>query len=340
MNIKLLKGINYLSIAITVALTIFFLINLFDNTSYRNDERFLRMIPYLIIQPLLLIFSLIISIKTHQQKGVMLFALFLSLLSMNYVLQYLRMVNTDWMSFVWIVISYALTATVHIKSLQSFPRQITKQDVKAIFPKNKILYEYTNWSIKNYIWIVFPVIVAVAASLGINDSLIDTFIMFTALLGLYVNYKKSSPSERNKILWLFWGLMTYTFLFILHLILQYITKENPFISRLIFGSVINIVLVFSLLMSLFFSDAFDTGVLIRRTLVDGFFFILIVLIYNTVEHYFLHWLSHELELSDVLLSSLLSGAFVLAFSPLHHKLMNFLKKKMKKNIVEHTENEV
>jgi len=340
MNIKLLKGINYLSIAITVALTIFFLINLLGNASYRNDERFLRMIPYFIIQPLLLIFSLIISIKTHQQKGVMLFALFLSLISMDYVMQYLRMINPDWMPSILIVISYALTGTVYIKSLQSFPRQITKQDSQSIFPKNKIIPGYLNWSIKGYTWIVFPVIIAVVAFLDVNNSLIDTFVLLTGLLSLYVNYKKSSPSERNKILWLFWGLITYTFLFILHLIFQYITKENPFILRLIFSSIINIVLVFSLLMSLFFSDAFDTGVLIRRTLVDGFLFILIVLIYNTIEHYFLHWLSHELELSDVLLSSLLSGAFVLAFSPLHHKLMDFLKKIMKQNIVEHAENEV
>jgi len=328
MNIKLLKGVNYLSIVITLALTIFFLINLLGNSSYRNDERFLRMIPYFIIQPLLLIFSLVISIKTHQQKGVMLFALFLSLISMDYVMQYLRMVNTGWMPFVLIVISYALTGTVYIKSLQSFPRQITKQDTPSIFPKNKIISGYLNWSIKGYTWIVFPVIIAVVAFLDVNNSLIDTFVLLTGLLNLYVNYKKSSPSERNKILWLFWGLIAYTFLFMLHLILQYITMENPFILRLIFSSIINIVLVFSLLMSLFFSDAFDTGILIRRTLVDGFLFILIVLIYNTVEHYFLHWLSHELELSDVLLSSLLSGAFVLAFSPIHHKLMHFLKKKI------------
>lgn len=340
MNIKLLKGINYLSIAITVALTIFFLINFLGSASYRNDERFLRMIPYFIIQPLLFIFSLIISIKTHQQKGVMLFALFLSLISMDYVMQYVRMINPDWMPSVLIVISYAFTGTVYIKSLQSFPRQITKQDTQSIFPKNKIISGYLNWSVKGYTWIVFPVIIAVAAFLDVNNSLIDTFVLLTGLLSLYVNYKKSSPSERNKILWLFWGLITYTFLFILHLILQYITKENPFILRLIFSSIINIVLVFSLLMSLFFSDAFDTGILIRRTLVDGFLFILIVLIYNTIEHYFLHWLSHELELSDVLLSSLLSGAFVLAFSPLHHKLMDFLKKIMKKNIAGHPENEV
>jgi hypothetical protein len=37
MNSKLLKGINYVSIAITIALTIFFFVNLFSNPLYRND---------------------------------------------------------------------------------------------------------------------------------------------------------------------------------------------------------------------------------------------------------------------------------------------------------------
>lgn len=182
----------------------------------------------------------------------------------------------------------------------------------------------------------FPIILGGIATMG-SPNLMDVFIMITALLGLYVNYKKSSSHERDKILWLFWGVLTFTFLVIIQLLLNYYTEESSGTVRILFSIFRNSVLVCSLMMSLFFSNAFDTGILIRRTLVDGFIFIFIVLIYNTLEHYFLHWLSHELEISDVLLSSVTSGIFVLAFSPLHHKFMNYLEKKVKKHPHVHPE---
>ncbi len=337
MNSKLLKTINYLSITITVVLTIIFFVNLTGNSLYRNDSRFLTTIPYLISQPLMVIFSIIITIKTHQQKGVMLFALFLSLISTDWIIQFLRLMNADWIPLIWLLITNALTATVYIKSLQSFPRQITKQDIISVFPKNKIASGYINWAIKDSTWLVFPLIVVGFTYLNINDKLNDLFVLLTALLCLYVNYKTSATIERNKILWLFWGLISFTFLAIIQSILYFSTTEISLIVRLIFNIFMTFVLLLSLVMSLFFSNTFDTGILLRRTIVDGFVFIIIILMYNTVEHYLLHWLSHKLEISDALLSSLLSGIFVLAFSPLHHKFMSFLEKKVKKQPLEHIE---
>jgi hypothetical protein len=337
MNSKLLKAINYLSITITIVLTLIFFVNLFGNSLYRNNSRFLITLPYLVSQPLMLVFSIIISIKTHQQKGVMLFALFLSLISMDWVIQFIRLMNVDSIPLEWLLITNALTGTVYIKSLQSFPRQITKQDIQSVFPKNKIASGYINQAIKDYTWLVFPLILVGFTLLNINDKLNDLFVLLTALMCMYVNYKKSSSIERNKILWLFWGLIAFTFLAIIQTILYFGTTEISLIVRMLFSISMTFVLLLSLVMSLFFSNTFDTGILIRRTLVDGLLFIVIVLIYNTVEHYILHWLSHKLEISDVLLSSLLSGIFVLAFSPLHHKFMSLLEKKVKKHPLEHTE---
>jgi membrane-associated HD superfamily phosphohydrolase len=157
----------------------------------------------------------------------------------------------------------------------------------------------------------------------------DIFITITASLCMYVNFKKSTASDRNKILWLFWGLISFTFLIIIHAIVYYLSFDALQTVSLLFNILMVCVLAVSLFMSLFYADTFDTGILIRRTFVNGFIFILIVLIYNTLEHYFLHWLAHELHLSDVLLSSLLSGILVLAFSPLHHRLMHFLEKYIK-----------
>jgi hypothetical protein len=334
---KLLKGINYLFITITIVLIIIFCANLFGNPLYRNDGRFFTSIAHLISIPLLAIFSIIISIKTHQQKGVMLFALFLAILSMNWIIQYLHLLNPDWIPSFGLLIINALTGTIYLKAFQSFPRQISKQDIIAVFPKNKIVSGYINWAIKDYTWLLFPILLLGGALLHINDKLSDIFVLLTGLLCLYVNYKRSSATERNKILWLFWGLISFTFLMIMYSILDASITEISRFVKLLYNCFLIFAFLLSLVMSLFFSNTFDTGILIRRTLVDGLIFIVIVLVYNTIEHYFLHWLSDELEISDVILSSLLSGIFVLAFSPLHHKFMSYLEKKVKKNHVEHNE---
>ncbi len=328
-NIKWHKIINYISIAITVALTDFFLVNLIGNPLHRNNPKLFASWPFFILQPLLVIFAFIINIKSQQQKGVLLFALFLSLISQDFVLQYIRMLNADWIPYLIVVISYALTGTVYIKSFECFPRQITKQEIASVFPKNKIASFYLNWIIKDYTWFVFPVIIGLASLLKVKSAFIDIPILLTALLSLYTNYRQSSPTERNKILWLFWGLITYIFLIILLLLIQNYPNENPRVLRLVFSTLMAFTIALMFFMSLFFSNTFNTGVLIRRTIVNGFLFILIIIIYNSIEHYFLHWLSHTLGISDVILSSILSGIFVLAFSPLHHKLMDLLNRKIK-----------
>ncbi|MHB1278614.1 MAG: hypothetical protein ACYC1Q_09450 [Bacteroidia bacterium] len=332
---KLLKGATFVCIAISTVLAIVFLVNLFDNDLYSHDGRFFNRIPQLVSIPLFIIFSIIISVKTHQQKGVILFAMFLALLSIDWLLQFLRSTNTDWISFYWVLVTNSITGVVYIKAFQSFPRQMVKEDALSVFPKNKIVSGYINWAIKDYTWIVFPILLVGCYLLIGSDSLSDLFVLITALLGLYVNFKKSTKEERQKILWLFWGMITFTLIMVIHAIVHFTASELSPLVRLLFNTGLMLVLILSLVMSLFFSNTFDTGILIRRTLVDGFIFIIIVLIYNTVEHYFLHWLSHVLEISDVILSSFLSGIFVLAFSPLHHQLMGYLEKKVKKNPVEH-----
>jgi len=328
---KLLKGATYVCIAISMVLALILLINSFDDVLYSKDGLFFSRIPQLISIPLFIIFSIIISVKTNQQKGVLLFAMFLSLLTTNWLLQYLRLVNIEWISNYWVVVTSAITALVFIKAFQSFPRQLEKEDVRAVFPKNKIVSGYINWALSDYSWLVFPILLIGCYLLISNGILSDLFVLITALLGLYINFRKSTKEERQKILWLFWGIITFTLILAVRLIVNFTAAELSFMVKLLFNTSSMLVLNLSLVMSLFFFNTFDTGILIRRTLVNGFIFILIVLIYNTLEHYFLHWLSHVLEISDVILASFLSGIFVLAFSPLHHKLIGYLEKKVKKS---------
>ena len=168
-------------------------------------------------------------------------------------------------------------------------------------------------------------------SSGILYGFTNLGILITGSLLIFVNYRTSSASGKNKILWLFWGILTYSLLSIFTTIIYSFQSDNLPSLNLFFGSLKMLLLITSLAMSLFFFDTFNTGVIIERTILNSIIFIIIVLIYNTAEHYLLHWLSHKLHISDVLLSSFLSGIFVLIFSPIHHRLMHFIEKRVKMN---------
>jgi len=302
----------------------------FDGRHYRNGE-FLQRYPQMVAFPLFLIFSIIILIKANLGKGTLLLALFFSSVSQNICLQFLLDVTNGTVSMyaVWIALSGGLAGTLYIKS---FPRSITAANINVVFRGNKIFRKYIGWTLKRYAWVVIFLVITISYLFAQGlYGLLDILILITAFLSLYINYKNATPSERNKILWFFWGILTFTFLRIIELIIKSFDQGNSTIVGLIITSIGFFILIISLLMSLFFFNAFDTGLLIRRTVVDACIFILIVLIYNTLEHYFLHWLSHTMHVSNVLISSFMSGIFVPVFTPVHHKLMHFAEKKIKKH---------
>jgi hypothetical protein len=343
-GIKQIRIVNFLSVGITCILWIILFSIFFGDDALRLSARMRSSYPVIVSSLLLLVFALLISLKTRPQKGTLLFALFLSLYSEDFVLQYLHNLNPAWVPQWLLMASFAVTGTVFMKTLQIFPRTLSSDDISTVI-KWKIPAAYFRWSLKNYTWLVYPVIIFGAGYastfympvVGFTVAFLNIGILITGTLNLFATYKRSTHTERNKILWLGWGVLIFSFLAILMIIIQLFNKEMSETLRLIFNSLMAASLVLSMAMSLFFSDTFDTGILIRRTLVDGTIFTIIIILYNTLEHYFLHWLSEVLHLSDVLISSFLSGIFVMIFSPLHHRLMHFLERKIKKQEAHHTQ---
>ena len=333
-SFKLLRLLTVCSILVASVLWVIFFYLFFSNGYYTNTDAFLLHYPRIFVCPTLIVFSIIIVVKANPNKGILLYALFLTAFSQNICLQLLLkvMASPYWGNIFWVSIIGGVAGTLYIKSLQYFPRQVTDSNINMVFPRSKLISGFARWTLKNYTWILFPVIITSGYYFSATSAwsgLLDVFIMLSACLSLYVNYKNSTPSERNKILWLFWGLLSYTFLYIISVIIGSFYPGDVRVFKLIMTFISHFLLLISLVMSLFYSNAFDTGHLIRRTIVDGSIFILIVLIYNTLEHYFLHWLSETLHLSNVLISSFMSGFFVLIFTPVHHKLMHFAKRKVK-----------
>jgi hypothetical protein len=166
-------------------------------------------------------------------------------------------------------------------------------------------------------------------------TVVNILIMLSGFAYMYISYKKVGIDSRNSILWLFWGLLCYVILIFFSAIpLLFSSQENTLIDSMvaIIGNLILLVMIF---MSVFFARTFDTGFIIKRTIVDGSLFLLVILVYNVVEHYVLHTINHTLHINDAFLASLLSGIMVLVISPLHHKLTAYLNKKFKSGKDQH-----
>lgn len=324
---QLLKVICLLSSFVTSIIWIAFFVQFF-NTSEFSKIDYLLQNPSIIVYPLFCIYSIIIVIKTNSNQGILLFSLFLSFLSQNIAIQYLFIQHPNYEREIITTISFIITSIFYIKSYQNFPQQISSEDIDAQFPKSKRLRVYLNACLKKEFLFVFPVIVYIITLIFPHNTLMQAIVLsvvlLTGILFLYVNYKVSTQSSRNKITWLLWGVLCYTFLTILYSVFANSTPGNQESITIVFMVLRTLSLFISITMCLFFFDTFDTGVLIRRTIVDGLIFILIIFLYNTIEHYFLHWITHKLHISDTLISSILSGFFVLIFSPIHHKFMHVL----------------
>ncbi len=331
---SILKLTCIVSSLITSVIWIAFFITFFKGIDEINAGDYFLNNVNIILYPLYVIFSIIIVIKANSNRGALLFSLFLSLVSQNIALNYFFVQNPIYNNNFIFTLSFIITSTIYIKSFQNFPQHLDQNDVNKYFPKLKLIRIYLQAFLSNRMWIAFPVIVlALSFTFPGNkfmQSSVFSIVTLTAVFFLYLNYKVSNPSNRNKIAWLFWGVLCYTFLSVFNVILMFTEPEFQQSIAAIINIFRALSLFISITMCLFFFDTFDTGVLIRRTIVDGIIFIVIVLLYNSIEHYFLHWITHKLHISNTLISSILSGFFVLVFSPLHHRFMHVLDRKLKK----------
>lgn len=235
--------------------------------------------------------------------------------------------------YLWIALSTFLIGNLLILSLQQFPQAVTAQNLQAtIRPRwmrsylSHLLHPVRFWAILGSIFLVIAFVEYWVPA--VQSAITNLLILFTALAYLYCNFRLTTGKEHDRILWLFWGLFMYTILTIISYTVYLVDTPSETV-RVSIAMLYMLVLLVSFVMSVFFADTFDTQIFVRRTAVNATLFLAVVFLYNTIEHYFLHWVSHTLHISNVLLSSLLSGLLVLFISPLHHRLTAFLNRKLK-----------
>lgn len=293
----------------------------------------LQYFSYYSRQLALAIMALFIAFKAKGDKGTYLVACFWAALVLNNVVDTL-IINYHTTKIIVDAITSALAAATFIYSMQYFPERMDAAAIK-INIKFKPLRAYLTWLLKPLnIWGYFALFIfalyLLQGLLTIKLLIGDFVIIITALMFMIINYRKDAAKGHNSILWLFWGVLIQLFLMTFFGLLSvFNVTDNPYIN-VVYSFLSTFAILTALFMSIFFADSFNTGVIIKRTLVNGFLFLLIIWVYNTAEHYLMHTINEHLEINDVFASSLLSGVLILAIRPLHHKLEHFLDHKFKK----------
>lgn len=277
--------------------------------------------------------AVFLSFKGKLQKGGQLFALFLVGLVLNDVWFYQGFTKN--ISALVLSLESALTATLFVSAFQFFPNQITSQQIKRYIKIAPLRVLMDKLLKGNSLWFFFlPIVFILTAtfnllSLKLPMVALNLVIILTGFAYMYINYKKAGIDSRSSILWLFWGVLCHIILVLFSTMLNLFNPADNTLITLVVAIARNLVLLVMVFMSVFFASSFDTGFIIKRTIVDGALFLFVILIYNVVEHYLLHTINHTLHINDVFISSLFSGIMVLVISPLHHKLITYLNKKLK-----------
>ena len=281
----------------------------------------------------LAIMALFIAFKARGDKGTYLIACFWAALVLNNVIVS-AIIEYPIAEAIVNAITSAIVAPLFIYSMQYFPNQVTIEAIKGNI-KNKPLRAYLTWLLKPINkWLYFAgfimVLYFVLDFFKVKLQIADILTIATALMFMVINYRKPGAKGRNSILWLFWGILTILLLTMFFDLLKTFNITNNPLVDVVYSFLSTFVILASLFMSIFFADSFNTGIIIKRTLVDGLLFLIVILFYNTVEHFALHTINEYFGISDAFSSSLLSGVLVLILSPLHHRLSNFLDHKLKR----------
>lgn len=258
-------------------------------------------------------------------------SLYLALAMGAYSLVIQLPVEGGFLYFVSMVLSI-ITGNLFILSMQYFPVKITSAKLDAVIKPQWVRAYLKTWLKPRHLWIGMTAILFIISVLeylvpALQDAFSNLLILLTGFAYLYINFRLTTGAAHAKILWLFWGLLMYTLTFAVYVVISVYTPSEPVAMIILMLQLL--ALLFSFVMSVFFADAFDTGVLVRKTAINALVFLIALFMYNTVEHFVLHWLAHTLHISDAMLSSLLSGLLVLIISPLHHRLTGYLNKKLK-----------
>ena len=193
--------------------------------------------------------------------------------------------------------------------------------------------------------VLWPVIAALALLDDLSGVALVANISRLCIIGLgivyfRINYRDGGAEVRHKVLWfLAWAVASAVVSLVMLAISAALGPDTSAVLRAVLRISLNalnsLLQLFCVAAAVFYAGALSPSLVIRKTMVFGLTTAVLLFVFASVEVFLHHLIVHFLEVTDTLASSLLGGAFGLAFHPVKHYFERLLGKFFGKNTESH-----
>ncbi len=329
----LIAGIG---ISIWLYLTYFLVFKFQTNKSLPFDLIYciVRNITFLIIS----ISGIYLLSRASLTRASFYFALFISIYSQRDGLFWL--IKSESLPDFWMHlfnIEFVASIVLLIKCLQEFPTHLSSNKILKVHYINKrfhFLIAPTLWLLKgNRIWFVFFPL-GLTIKYFDNNVIIQIYTLLILCLSLFyirVQHKSCNAAQAKKLYWIIWALLCFIFVAFFNIFVAldlYDLSTSPYLPfiKFIIEMLQHFSLIFAVIMTIFFSDLLDSALILRATILYGFLFFIITLLFGMGEHFIIHNISHYFHFNDSYLLSGFAGFTGMLIHPIKEKMEHYIKR--------------
>ena len=243
----------------------------------------------------------------------------------------------DLLAHVVNTITFILGAGLFVRATQHFPVEVTPERIATsatIWGRWKPLRAVLTVLLKPvWLWIAIPI-------LSLSDNFAGTALiaeiprLFIIVLGIayfHINYRGGDADVRRRVLWfLGWAVAGVVTTLLAMAVKAALGGGSSELLRLVLGVTLRVLndfaQLFCVVAAVFYVGAISPALVIRKTMVFGLTTALLLFVFASVEVFLHHEIVHLLEVTDTFASSLVGGAFGLAFHPVKHYFEHLLER--------------
>jgi hypothetical protein len=234
-------------------------------------------------------------------------------------------------------VTFTLGAGLYVRATQLFPVAITRERIAAsptLWGRWKALRVVFSALLEPaWLWITIAVL-SLSEFFHLQSLIAEVPRLVVIALGIayfHINYRGGDHEVRRRVLWfLMLAVVSVVTTLIAMAVVTALGSAGSEALRLVIGVTLkaleNFGQVFCVVAAVFYVGAISPELVIRKTMVFGLTTALLLFVFATVEVFLHHEIVHLLEVTDTLASSLVGGAFGLAFHPVKHYFERLLER--------------
>jgi uncharacterized protein YhhL (DUF1145 family) len=234
-------------------------------------------------------------------------------------------------------LTYVLGAALFIRASQLFPRQITADRIASspsFWGRIKATRVVLSALLRPIV--LWPVALCLAALPLISSSDGVSELSRLAILGLgilffYINYRSGDAEVQRKVLWFLAAAIASAAVSVLGPTIRAVlggagSESLRTVISVTLNALNSVAQLTCIAAAVFYVGAISPSLVIKKTMVYGLTTALLLFVFASVEVFLHHQIVHFLHVTDTFASSLIGGAFGLAFHPFKHYFEHLLER--------------